>query len=307
MGGWEGKKEHGEGAGRKGKNQHGDAVVGEAEATWRRGGRERQEQHREGAGGRGGSNTEKGRAGEAEAKQRRGGQERQKQHREWGGWCRSNTRKALGTPGSLMLASLWSGSCHWECGPCGLAAQSYCYVYDEPGVRASQNQEGDENYYFEETHTGSFEQDLVQALDADVHQTVNDALAKATTPLKHHLYGFVQQQTWLPPAGALSEGSTNLPSKQFHSEAFEKFAASLANEHPYSMPAEPHAEELSDDSDASSSRGSSKGDLGPSRKRKAKTHHTSNTKQAKLLTFEPGEIIHPDLQLGSLLLKSLTM
>ncbi|KAJ1211273.1 hypothetical protein NDU88_006634 [Pleurodeles waltl] len=154
-------------------------------------------------------------------------------------------------------------------------------------------QEGDENYYFEETHTSLFEQDLVQALDAGVRQTVNDALAKAITLLKHHLYGFAQQQGWLPPAGGLSEGSTNLPSKEFHSEAFEKLAASLANENPYSMPAEPRAEELSDDSDASSSRDSSKADSGPPHKRKAKTHDTSNTKQAKHFTFEPGEIIHP--------------
>ncbi|KAJ1114791.1 hypothetical protein NDU88_003022 [Pleurodeles waltl] len=150
-------------------------------------------------------------------------------------------------------------------------------------------QEADENYYFEETHTGSFEQGLVQALDAGVRQTINDALAKAITPLKHHLYGFAQQQGWLPPAGGLSDESTTPRSKEIHSEAFQKLVASLANEHPYSMPAAPRSEELSDGSDASSSQESSKTDSHPPCKRKAKTHHTSNPKQAKLLTFEPGQ------------------
>ncbi|KAJ1159951.1 hypothetical protein NDU88_000455 [Pleurodeles waltl] len=89
------------------------------------------------------------------------------------------------------------------------------------------------------------------------------------------------------------EGSTTLPSKDIHSEAFKKLAASLATEHPYGMPADPHADGLTDDSDADSSRSSSKGNPQPPLKCKAKTHHTSATTQAKLLTFEPGEIIHP--------------
>ncbi|KAJ1190104.1 hypothetical protein NDU88_006843 [Pleurodeles waltl] len=154
-------------------------------------------------------------------------------------------------------------------------------------------QEGDENYYLEETHTDSFEQDLVQALDAGVRQTVNDALAKAITPLKHHLYGFAQQQGWLPPARGLGDESTTLPSKEIHSEAFQKLSASLSNKHPYSIPSVPRFEELSDGSDASSSQDSSKSESHLPRKRKAKTHHTFNSKQARLLTFEPGEIVHP--------------
>ncbi|KAJ1123583.1 hypothetical protein NDU88_002051 [Pleurodeles waltl] len=103
-----------------------------------------------------------------------------------------------------------------------------------------------------------------------MRQTVNDALAKAITPLKHHLYGFAQQQGWLPPAGGLSDESTTLPPKEIHSEAFQKLAASLSSKHPCSMPAAPRSEELSDGSDASSSQESSKTDSHPPHKRKAK-------------------------------------
>ncbi|KAJ1083464.1 hypothetical protein NDU88_003623 [Pleurodeles waltl] len=123
--------------------------------------------------------------------------------------------------------------------------------------------EGDEGYFYEEAHSSSFEQDLVHALDASVHQTE----AKAITPLKHHLYRFAQQQGWLPPKGGVIEGQSNPPTKAIHAEAFEKLTASLMAEHPYSIPADPHSDEVSEDSDANSSRSSPKDDTLP-RKRK---------------------------------------
>ncbi|KAJ1202162.1 hypothetical protein NDU88_005963 [Pleurodeles waltl] len=105
--------------------------------------------------------------------------------------------------------------------------------------------EGDENYFYDESHPGSFEQDLAQALDAGVRQTVNDALAKAITPLKHQLSGFAQQQ-------GLLEGQSNPPTKSIHAEACEKLTSSLMTEHPYSMSTDPPSDP-SEDSEGSSS------------------------------------------------------
>ncbi|KAJ1193608.1 hypothetical protein NDU88_002904 [Pleurodeles waltl] len=151
--------------------------------------------------------------------------------------------------------------------------------------------EGDESYFCEESQPGSFEQDLAQALDTGVRQTVNDALTKAITSLKHHLYGFAQQQGWLHPKGSMLEGQSNPSSKSIHAKAFEKLTSSLMTEHPYSMSTDPPSDP-SEDSDESSSHSPPMEDSQP-RKRKAKSHHTSVAKQPKLLTFEPGEIIHP--------------
>ncbi|KAJ1092922.1 hypothetical protein NDU88_006032 [Pleurodeles waltl] len=158
-------------------------------------------------------------------------------------------------------------------------------------------QEGDESYCYDAGQSGFFEQNLVQALDAGVRQTVNEALAKAITPLKHHLYEFVQQQGWIPSSVSMIEGTkaapATLPNKDAHFEVFEMLAASLANEHSHSIPSEPRLEAFAEDSDGTSSESSSQEGTQRPRKRKAKTHHTTSSKQPKLLTFEPGEIIHP--------------
>ncbi|KAJ1131762.1 hypothetical protein NDU88_010095 [Pleurodeles waltl] len=134
--------------------------------------------------------------------------------------------------------------------------------------------EGDEGYFYEEAHSSPFEQDLVHALDTGVRQTVNDALAKAITPLKHHLYWFAQQQGWFPPKGGIIEGQSNPPTKAIHAEAFKKLTASLMAGHPYSIPADPHSDEVSEDSDANSSRSSPEDDTQP-RKLKAQCRQTS--------------------------------
>ncbi|KAJ1171636.1 hypothetical protein NDU88_003496 [Pleurodeles waltl] len=56
--------------------------------------------------------------------------------------------------------------------------------YDDPA---------EELYYMDDT-AGSFDQDLVYALDADVRHSVNQALVQAIQPFKHHLLGLVEQQ-----------------------------------------------------------------------------------------------------------------
>ncbi|KAJ1164302.1 hypothetical protein NDU88_004747 [Pleurodeles waltl] len=60
-----------------------------------------------------------------------------------------------------------------------------------------EDQAGEE--YYSDDSAGSFEQDLVYALDAGVRHTVNQALAQAIRPIKHHLIGFAEQQGWVAP------------------------------------------------------------------------------------------------------------
>ncbi|KAJ1135246.1 hypothetical protein NDU88_001690 [Pleurodeles waltl] len=67
-------------------------------------------------------------------------------------------------------------------------------------MAAHEDQGGDE--YYVDDPKGSFEQDLVYALDADVRHTVNQALAQAIRPIKHHLIGFAEQQGWVDLSGS---------------------------------------------------------------------------------------------------------
>ncbi|KAJ1101211.1 hypothetical protein NDU88_006283 [Pleurodeles waltl] len=68
---------------------------------------------------------------------------------------------------------------------------------------AGYEDQADDGYYLDEP-AGSFEQDLVYALDAGVRHTVNQALAQAIKPIKHHLLGFAEQQGWVAPSGIQS-------------------------------------------------------------------------------------------------------
>ncbi|KAJ1099691.1 hypothetical protein NDU88_004790 [Pleurodeles waltl] len=68
---------------------------------------------------------------------------------------------------------------------------------------AGYEDQADDGYYLDEPG-GSFEQDLVYALDAGVRHTVNQALAQAIKPIKHHLLGFAEQQGWVAPLGIQS-------------------------------------------------------------------------------------------------------
>ncbi|KAJ1135271.1 hypothetical protein NDU88_001712 [Pleurodeles waltl] len=78
-------------------------------------------------------------------------------------------------------------------------------------MAAYNDQLGDE-YYVDDT-VGSFEQDLLYALDAGVRHkdllyaldagvrhTVNQTLAHAIRSIKYHLIGFAEQQGWMAPS-----------------------------------------------------------------------------------------------------------
>ncbi|KAJ1214879.1 hypothetical protein NDU88_002490 [Pleurodeles waltl] len=105
---------------------------------------------------------------------------------------------------------------------------------------ASYEDQAEDLYYLDEP-AGSFDQDLVYALDAGVRHTVNQALAQAIQPIKHHLLGFVEQQGWVAPSGVQPIGEPSLPantqaSKQSnnpHAADFESLIRNMAREHDY--------------------------------------------------------------------------
>ncbi|KAJ1163343.1 hypothetical protein NDU88_003802 [Pleurodeles waltl] len=107
-----------------------------------------------------------------------------------------------------------------------------------------EDQAGDE-YYLDDS-AGSFEQDLVYALDPGVRHTVNQALAQAIRPIKHYLIGFTEQQGWVAPLGvqsiiepSLSGGSQSLKqSHNPHSTDFESLIRAMAKEHDYNASAQ---------------------------------------------------------------------
>ncbi|KAJ1165369.1 hypothetical protein NDU88_005797 [Pleurodeles waltl] len=107
-----------------------------------------------------------------------------------------------------------------------------------------------EDLYYLDEPAGSFEQDLVYALDAGVRHTVNQALAQAIQPIKHQLLGFVEQQGWVAPSGIRPIGEPPLPantqaSKQStnpHSADFESFIRNMAREHDYNSGSHKKAE-----------------------------------------------------------------
>ncbi|KAJ1145897.1 hypothetical protein NDU88_012180 [Pleurodeles waltl] len=103
--------------------------------------------------------------------------------------------------------------------------------YDDPA---------EELYYMEDT-AGSFDQDLVYALDADMRHSVNQALVQAIQPFKHHLLGLVEQQVWAAPGSASTLEDPALaaipqPEKQFsnpHAADFQSLIRNMAREHYY--------------------------------------------------------------------------
>ncbi|KAJ1123413.1 hypothetical protein NDU88_001883 [Pleurodeles waltl] len=70
---------------------------------------------------------------------------------------------------------------------------------------AGYDDQAEELYYMDDS-VGSFDQDLVYALDAGVRHLVNQALAQAIQPIKHHLLGLVDQQAWAAPVSASTMG-----------------------------------------------------------------------------------------------------
>ncbi|KAJ1167130.1 hypothetical protein NDU88_007523 [Pleurodeles waltl] len=154
---------------------------------------------------------------------------------------------------------------------------------------------------FYDDSVGSFEQDLVYALDVGVRHTVNVALAQAIQLIKHHLLGFAEQQGWVPQSSSQEElpflhdtGSSSVANP--HQADFEQLVQTLIKEHGYSSSQSLHLrDESKGDSDASSSSYSPDRESdSPPRKRKAKSPHSSVSSQPlKELTFEPEDIVHP--------------
>ncbi|KAJ1216434.1 hypothetical protein NDU88_004036 [Pleurodeles waltl] len=143
---------------------------------------------------------------------------------------------------------------------------------------AGYEDQADDGYYLDEP-AGSFEQDLVYALEAGVRHTVNQALAQAIKHIKHHLLGFAVQQGWVAPSGIQSIMEPSLSAgtqatKQIHnphSADFESLFRNMAWEHDYNSASQKKAK--SDPASSSSSDHSSEQGDDPPRKRKTKTHH----------------------------------
>ncbi|KAJ1160649.1 hypothetical protein NDU88_001144 [Pleurodeles waltl] len=153
--------------------------------------------------------------------------------------------------------------------------------------------------YYMDDAAGSFDQDLVYALEAGVRHSVNQALAQTIQPIKHHLLGLVDQQAWAAPVSAPIIGDSSFaanpqPAKQTsnpHSADFQSLIRNMAREHDYNVGSQKKAV---DDpaSFSSSSEHSSEREDAPPRKRKKKAHH-QEVSTPKVLTFEPEDIVHP--------------
>ncbi|KAJ1112445.1 hypothetical protein NDU88_000709 [Pleurodeles waltl] len=130
---------------------------------------------------------------------------------------------------------------------------------------AGYEDQADDGYYLDEP-AGSSEQDLVYALDAGVRHTVNQALAQAIKPIKHHLLGFAEQQGWVAPSGIQSIMEPSLPasiqaSKQSnnpYSVDFQSLIKNMAREHYYNSELQKKA--ASDPASSSSEHSSEQGD-----------------------------------------------
>ncbi|KAJ1099645.1 hypothetical protein NDU88_004744 [Pleurodeles waltl] len=166
---------------------------------------------------------------------------------------------------------------------------------------AGYDDQAEDLYYMDDT-AGSFDQDLVYALDAGVRHSVNQALAQAIQPIKHHLLGLVDQQGWVapvsaPPLGDSSFAANPQSAKQSsnpHAADFESLIRNMAREHDYNAGAQKKV--VNDPaSSSSSSEHSSEQDDAPPRKRKKKVHH-QEVPTPKVLTFEPEDIVHPSLR-----------
>ncbi|KAJ1108176.1 hypothetical protein NDU88_005558 [Pleurodeles waltl] len=127
---------------------------------------------------------------------------------------------------------------------------------------------------------GSFDQDLVYALDAGVRHSVNQALAQAIQPIKHHLLGLVDQQAWAAPVSTSTMGDPSFaanpkPEKQLsnpHAADFQSFVRNMAREHDYNAGSQKKGVDAPASS-SSSSEPSSEQEDAPPRKLKKKAHH----------------------------------
>ncbi|KAJ1187277.1 hypothetical protein NDU88_004055 [Pleurodeles waltl] len=144
---------------------------------------------------------------------------------------------------------------------------------------AGYDDQAEDLYYFDDT-SGYFDQDLVYALDAGMRHSVSQALVHAIQPIKHHLLGLVDQQTWTAPVGAPALGDPSFsadsqPAKQTsnpHAADFQSLLRNMAKEHDYNAGSLKKAVDAPASSSASSDHSSEQEDA-PPRKRKKKAHH----------------------------------
>ncbi|KAJ1187747.1 hypothetical protein NDU88_004517 [Pleurodeles waltl] len=105
---------------------------------------------------------------------------------------------------------------------------------------AGYDDQAEDLYYMDDT-AGSFDQDLVYALDAGMRHSVTQAFAQAIQPIKHHLLGLVDQQAWAAPTSAPTMGDSSFaaipqPAKQPsnpHTADFQFLLRNMAREHDY--------------------------------------------------------------------------
>ncbi|KAJ1143138.1 hypothetical protein NDU88_009449 [Pleurodeles waltl] len=149
----------------------------------------------------------------------------------------------------------------------------------------------------------SMEQDLVEALDAREHQSVNKALVRALDPTMQHLFCYPSQKGWIPAPHSLT-GDEDHSFRQIktkgksakgpHSGTIEKLARYLSGDHAYSAPpatAYFPSKTLGDSDSSNLDSSEHEEELGPS-KRKRKMNHKESLKHPKVLVFEPTEVIH---------------
>ncbi|KAJ1102417.1 hypothetical protein NDU88_007467 [Pleurodeles waltl] len=144
---------------------------------------------------------------------------------------------------------------------------------------AGYDDQAKELYYMDDT-AGSFDQDLVYALDTGVRHSVKQALAQAIQPIKHHLLGLVDQQGWVAPVSAPPLGDSSFTanpqsstqSSNPHAADFESLIRNMEKEHDYNEEAQKKAAN-DPASSSSSSEHSSEQDDAPPRKRKKKVNH----------------------------------
>ncbi|KAJ1153189.1 hypothetical protein NDU88_005951 [Pleurodeles waltl] len=169
---------------------------------------------------------------------------------------------------------------------------------------AAYNDELGDEYYVDDP-AGSFEQDLVYALDACVRHMVYQALDRAIRPSKH-LIGYAEQQGWVAPSGSqmleehsLSGGSQALKQgRNPHTADFESLIRTLAREHDYNTSSTPKSKSKNYLDSSSSGHSSDQGD-DPTLKRKQKTHHQDvSIPTPKVLTFDKRALFIPDLPYG---------
>ncbi|KAJ1082676.1 hypothetical protein NDU88_002841 [Pleurodeles waltl] len=139
---------------------------------------------------------------------------------------------------------------------------------------------------------GSFQQDLVYALNAGVRHTVNVALTQVIQPIKHHLLGFAEQQGWMPHPRSqeelpFSQDPSSASDANPHEADFDQLLQALSKDHNYSLSQSLHPRDVSkEDSDSSaSSQAPEKDPDSPPRKRKAKSWHAEVPSQAEGFNF----------------------